>query len=107
MEKMFITQFSQELLYLGLIFTLFVIPRFFTPFKVPTAFTTFILGAAASLFVGGLAVDATIHLLAIFGIVSLFLTAGMDYVAQRRQRPLPLPDEALLTLRGEISRAIF
>lgn len=66
-----------ELGYLVLLFALFVVPRALQRFLLPSAITSFALGVAAKalgLFDG----DTTIPLLASFGIISLFLLAGLE-----------------------------
>mgnify|MGYP000648421922 CR=1 FL=1 len=73
-----LNSYSDEAQSLLLIFALFVFPRFLTPFKIPTGITTFILGVCASLFFDVFSHNSTIVVLSTFGIVSLFLLAGMD-----------------------------
>lgn len=66
-----------DLLYVALLFVLFVVPRFLQRYRIPGAITSLLLGVgAASL--GVLAHDPTIELLSTFGIVALFLFAGLD-----------------------------
>jgi Kef-type K+ transport system membrane component KefB len=69
---------SPELGYVGLLFALFVIPRAVQRFGVPAAITSLALGALAGLGFGLFQHDTTIHLLAAFGIVGLFLFAGLE-----------------------------
>lgn len=69
---------SRELVYVALLFALFVIPRLLQRFRLPPAVTSFLLGAAAGLGPGWFVHDPTISLLSTFGIVSLFLFAGLD-----------------------------
>ena len=73
-----INSYSDEAQAMLLIFALFVFPRFLTPLKIPVGVTTFILGALASMFMDPLAHNSSIYILATFGIVSLFLLAGLD-----------------------------
>ena len=78
--------FTTELGYVVLLFALFVIPRVLQRWRVPTAITSFALGA-----VGGMGFDLfhgdnTLHLLATFGIVSLFLFAGLEVEVKDLQR---------------------
>lgn len=68
----------QHYTYLILLFALFVVPRVLQRFRIPTAITSFALGAACSMYMGYFAQDQTVKLLATFGIVSLFLFAGLD-----------------------------
>ena len=70
--------FATEPGYVLLLFVLFVVPRFLQRFRLPTAITSFALGAGASLGFTLYAHDATLKLLSTFGIVALFLFAGLE-----------------------------
>lgn len=70
--------FQTELGYVALLFMLFVVPRLLQRWRLPTAVTAFGMGAVASLGFHLFQGDATIHLLALFGIVALFLFAGLE-----------------------------
>jgi Kef-type K+ transport system membrane component KefB len=67
----------KDLSYVVLLFVLFVIPRFLQRYRLPGAVTSLVLGAAATA-LGLFQHDETIALLATFGIVALFLFAGLD-----------------------------
>lgn len=67
----------KDLTYILLLFALFIVPRALQRFRLPSAITSFLLGAAAS-FSGVMAQDPTLGLLATFGIVAMFLTAGLE-----------------------------
>src|SRR5689334_11719134 len=67
-----------ELHYVGLIFALFVIPRLLMRYGVPAAISALVFGAIAGLGFGIFVEDTTIQLLSTFGIVSLFLFAGLE-----------------------------
>jgi Kef-type K+ transport system membrane component KefB len=67
-----------ELIYVLLLFALFVVPKALERFRVPTAVTAFALGAASGLGLHWFEGDHTVELLSAFGIVSLFLFAGLD-----------------------------
>ncbi|MDZ7630231.1 MAG: cation:proton antiporter [Gemmatimonadaceae bacterium] len=67
----------KDLTYILLLFALFIVPRVLQRFRLPSAITSFALGAAASAS-GVLTQDPTLSLLATFGIVAMFLTAGLD-----------------------------
>ncbi|MCC7051937.1 MAG: cation:proton antiporter [Gemmatimonadaceae bacterium] len=67
----------KDLTYILLLFALFVVPRALQRFRLPSAITSFLLGAAASAS-GILTQDPTLSLLATFGIVAMFLTAGLE-----------------------------
>lgn len=67
-----------EVGYVALLFVLIVVPRLLAPLRLPPAITALGLGALATLGAGLFAGDATVKLLATFGIVSLFLLAGLE-----------------------------
>jgi Kef-type K+ transport system membrane component KefB len=67
----------RDLTYVLLLFVLFVVPRFLQRYRLPTAITSLGLGIAAAA-LGLFEHDPTITLLATFGIVALFLFAGLD-----------------------------
>jgi Kef-type K+ transport system membrane component KefB len=67
-----------ELVYLGLVLVLLLVPRVLQRFRIPAPLTAFALGLLAGLFVRGLGGDATLALLATLGISSLFLFAGLE-----------------------------
>lgn len=69
---------SPELVYVGLLFALFVVPRALQRFGLPAAITSLALGAGAGMGLGWFHHDTTLHLLSAFGIVALFLFAGLD-----------------------------
>lgn len=69
---------SPELGYVAVLFALFVVPRALQRFGVPAAITSLALGAVAGLGFGLFQTDTTLHLLAAFGIVALFLFAGLE-----------------------------
>ncbi|MEO5826058.1 MAG: cation:proton antiporter [Gemmatimonadales bacterium] len=70
--------FASEPGYVLLLFVLFVVPRFLQRYRLPTAITSFALGALASLGFTLYTYDATLKLLSTFGIVALFLFAGLE-----------------------------
>lgn len=70
--------FASELGYVILLFALFVVPRIVQRWGVPTAITSFLLGAIASIGFGLFDHDQTLKLLSTFGIVALFLFAGLE-----------------------------
>lgn len=70
--------FDSELGYVVLLFALFVIPRVLQRWRLPTAITSFALGAAGGMGAGLFRADQTLHLLATFGIVAIFLFAGLE-----------------------------
>jgi len=70
--------FKTELGYVVLLFSLFVVPRVLQRWRLPTAITNFALGGIAGIGFGLFHDDATLHLLSTFGIVALFLFAGLE-----------------------------
>lgn len=72
------TNVSHELSYILLLFGLFVLPRFLQRYRIPSAITSLGLGAALGMGFGLFRHDSTVELLSTFGIVSLFLFAGLD-----------------------------
>lgn len=71
---------------MGLLFTLFVLPRFLQRFGIPSALTAFAFGAGANLGLGLFIDDPTVNLLSTLGIVALFLFAGLDVELSELQR---------------------
>ncbi len=69
---------SEDLQYILLLFVLFVLPRVLQRFRLPSAISCIGLGALAGMSFGVFQHDATINLLSTFGVVSLFLFAGLD-----------------------------
>lgn len=69
---------SPEVGYVAIIFALFVVPRALQRFGVPAAITSLALGAVTGMGFGLFQHDTTIHLLSAFGIVALFLFAGLE-----------------------------
>jgi len=82
---------NQDVIYLLLIFALLVIPRAMQRFSVPAPLTCLGFGIGAVLWLGGHAHDPVVDVLAILGISSLFLFAGLDVdIAQLRKGLGPL-----------------
>ncbi|MGI5861264.1 MAG: cation:proton antiporter [Myxococcales bacterium] len=67
-----------ELSYIALIFALFVLPKVLQRFKIPSAITSLAIGLVCGLGFGAFVGDPTVKLLATFGIVALFVFAGLD-----------------------------
>ncbi|NOU28992.1 MAG: cation:proton antiporter [Polyangiaceae bacterium] len=67
-----------ELQYLGVAVGLFVVPKVLQRFRLPSAITCVAMGAALGMGAGLFEHDDTVPLLATFGIVSLFLFAGLE-----------------------------
>lgn len=75
-----------ELDYVLLLFSLFVVPRILQRYGMPTAITSLALGVLAGMGLGLFVADATVQLLSTFGIVALFLFAGLEVDFQELQR---------------------
>jgi len=67
----------KDLSYVLLLFVLFVVPRFLQRYRLPGAVTALALGVGATA-LGLFQQDETIALMSTFGIVALFLFAGLD-----------------------------
>ena len=74
-------------------------PRFLQRYRLPAAVTSVALGAVAGMGFGLFQNDATIQILSTFGIVSLFLFAGLevDFAGLRKEAPVLLQH---LVIRG-------
>jgi Kef-type K+ transport system membrane component KefB len=73
---------ASEIQLVGLLLGLFILPRFLQRFRVPGAVTSFVLGGVVGPGFGHFTEDSTVQLLSTFGIVALFLCAGMDVCPQ-------------------------
>ena len=69
---------SSELIYLGLILGLLVLPRALQRFRIPAPLTCLAFGVLATFIATDFSHDKTIALLAVLGISSLFLFAGLE-----------------------------
>lgn len=67
-----------ELVYLGLVLALLLVPRVLQRFHIPAPLTSFGFGAVAGLLVQGLGGDPSLALLSTLGISTLFLFAGLE-----------------------------
>jgi Kef-type K+ transport system membrane component KefB len=72
------TALDPEILLLGLICGLLVVPRALQRFRIPAPLTCLVLGIAASFVAAQYKSDVTLGLLATLGISSLFLYAGLE-----------------------------
>ncbi len=79
----------KDLSYILLLFVLFVVPRFLERYRLPTAIGSLALGVAAAA-LGLFEHDPTIALLATFGIVALFLFAGLDADIEELRPDIPV-----------------
>jgi len=80
---------AQTLIYLATIFGLLVIPRALQRFRLPAPLTCFAFGIVVSILFKSQAADRVTAVVAVLGIASLFLLAGLevDLVEIRRQLP--------------------
>jgi Kef-type K+ transport system membrane component KefB len=85
-----------ELSYILLLFGLFVLPRFLQRYRIPSAITSLALGAALGMGFGLFVHDPAVELLSTFGIVSLFLFAGLDAEVDELRREARILFEHLL-----------
>ncbi|MEI2718592.1 MAG: cation:proton antiporter [Gemmatimonadales bacterium] len=91
--------FESDLGYVALLFGLFVVPRVLQRWRIPTAITSFALGAVSGIGFGLFDHDQTLHLLATFGIVALFLFAGLEVeLAALRERAVVLGQHLVIRL---------
>lgn len=103
----------EELLYVVLLFALLIVPKILQRFRLPSAITAFAFGAVAAMEFGLFAADATISLLSTFGIVALFLFAGLEVSLSdlKRSASVLLVHVAiqllLLVVATAIARAVF
>jgi Kef-type K+ transport system membrane component KefB len=77
---------QNQLAYVVLLFALFVLPKALQRLGLPTAVTALALGTLSGLSLGWFVADPAVHLLATFGIVSLFLFAGLDVEVDELRR---------------------
>ncbi len=71
-------QWSVEMTYMALVAGLFILPRGLQRLRIPGAITALGLGAAANIGFHAFHADTTIELFGTFGIVALFLFAGLE-----------------------------
>src|SRR5688572_1583987 len=75
----------EDLGFIILLFVLFVIPKVLQRYRIPAAITSLILGAVAAN-TGLVHESLTLQMLSTFGIVSLFLFAGLEIQAEELRR---------------------
>lgn len=74
-----------ELAYLALLFALFVVPKALQRYRIPGAITSLLMGIGARM-AGVFEHNETVQLLSTFGIVALFLFAGLEINGQELRR---------------------
>lgn len=72
-----VTSVPTDLMYVALLFALFVVPKALQRYRIPSAITALLMGVGARA-LGLFEHDPTVQLLATFGIVALFLFAGLE-----------------------------
>lgn len=96
-----------EAAYILLLFGLFVLPRFLQRYRIPSAISSLGLGAILGMGFGLFVHDSTVELLSTFGIVALFLFAGLEAdVDELRREARVLAEHVLirLVLLGIVAR---
>ncbi|MFO0673758.1 MAG: cation:proton antiporter [Polyangiaceae bacterium] len=83
---------SPEIQYMLLVFGLFIVPKALQRFRIPSAVTCLGIGAGLSIGFHSFHEDHTVKLLATFGIVAMFLFAGLevDFAELRQGRRILL-----------------
>ena len=79
-----------DIAFVALLFALFVVPKALQRYRLPSAITSLLMGAGATA-LGLFHNDPTLHLLSTFGIVALFLFAGLEidgHELKRQASPL-------------------
>lgn len=82
----------EDIAFVVLLFALFVVPKALQRYRLPSAITSLLMGAGATA-LGLFHNDPTLHLLSTFGIVALFLFAGLEidgHALKRQAKPLLL-----------------
>lgn len=69
---------TSQIVFLGVIFILLVVPRALQRFRLPAPLTCFALGMGTALLIADYSTDPTLSLLSVLGISSLFLFAGLE-----------------------------
>jgi Kef-type K+ transport system membrane component KefB len=75
----------EDIAFVALLFALFVIPKALQRYRIASAITSLLMGVAATS-LGFFHNDPTLHLLSTFGIVALFLFAGLEIDAHELRR---------------------
>ncbi|HEY8312423.1 MAG TPA: cation:proton antiporter, partial [Gemmatimonadaceae bacterium] len=87
-----VSKVPEDIAFVLLLFALFVVPKALQRYRLPSAITSLVMGAGATA-LGLFHNDPTLHLLSTFGIVALFLFAGLEidgHELRRQARPLML-----------------
>ncbi len=92
---------ERDLSFVLLLFVLFVVPKALQRYRIPGAITSLVMGTGAT-FLGLFHDDPTLHLLSTFGIVALFLFAGLEIDARQLRH-----NSRALTLHGVLWLALL
>ena len=87
-----VSKVPEDIAFVALLFALFVVPKALQRYRLPSAITSLVMGAGATA-LGFFHNDPTLHLLSTFGIVALFLFAGLEidgHELRRQASPLML-----------------
>ena len=107
-----VSRVPEDIAFVVLLFALFVVPKALQRYRLPSAITSLMMGAAATA-LGLFHNDPTLHLLATFGIVALFLFAGLEidgHELRRQASPLILHGLAwsvLLAIGSAVAAFVF
>jgi Kef-type K+ transport system membrane component KefB len=107
-----VSKVPQDIAFVALLFALFVVPKALQRYRLPSAITSLLMGAGATA-LGLFHNDPTLHLLSTFGIVALFLFAGLEidgHELKRQASPLILHGlvwSVLLAIGTAITSLIF
>ena len=85
MESDVVERIPRDITYVALLFALFVLPKLLQRKRIPGAITSLMLGLAASSW-GWFENDPAVRLLSTFGIVALFLFAGLEIEGSELRR---------------------
>ncbi|MEO7103980.1 MAG: cation:proton antiporter [Gemmatimonadaceae bacterium] len=102
----------EDIAFVVLLFALFVIPKALQRYRLASAVTSLLMGAAATA-LGLFHNDPTLHLLSTFGIVALFLFAGLEidgHELKRQSKPLMLHGlvwSVLLAVGAAVATFVF
>jgi Kef-type K+ transport system membrane component KefB len=102
-------QIPGDVAYLGLLFGLFVVPRFLQRYRIPSAATALAFGVTAGMGFAFPTDDPTVAVVASLGIVALFLFAGLDVRTSelRRERVILVEHVVLRLVMLAVSMAVI
>ena len=107
-----VRKIPEDIAFVALLFALFVVPKALQRYRLPSAITSLLMGAGATA-LGFFHNDPTLHLLSTFGIVALFLFAGLEidgHELRRQASPLILHGliwSLLLAIGAAVATFVF